>query len=321
MWNYIIRRLLLLVPTVVLVSLATFTMLRLIPGDALMAQIMSTGGSAVVTPEKQAEIRKEMGISGPLPEQLGRYYLNLVQWDWGTSFVTHEDTLAAFSDRLPTTVELGVLALVFAAASGILIGVLSALRQDGIVDYLGRLIAISGLAIPNFWLGIIVIVIASRQFHYAFPKGDHSLFSSPWLNAQQFLLPALILSFATSAVVMRITRTTMLEVTRQDFVRTARAKGLTAWSVIIRHSLRNALLPVVTVIGAQLTALIGGAVVIESLFTLRGVGLLTLQAVNQRDYPQVQTNVLVFSVVLVLGNLLTDLAYSWLDPRIRYGSG
>lgn len=319
MRNYIIRRLLLLVPTVILVGLATFSLLRLIPGDALMAQITSTGGSVVITPEKRAEIRKEMGLSGPLYEQLGRYSLNLLHWDWGTSFVTNQDTLTAFADRLPTTVELGLLALVFATVIGIPLGVLSALRQDGVLDYLGRMIAISGLAIPNFWLGIIVIVVASRQFHYAFPKGNHSLFSSPWLNAQQFLVPAFILSFATGAVIMRLTRTTMLEVTRQDFVRTARAKGLPARLVIARHSLRNALLPVVTVIGAQLTVLIGGAVVIESLFTLRGVGLLTLQAVSQRDYPQVQTNVLVFSIVLVLGNLLTDLAYSWLDPRIRYG--
>jgi peptide/nickel transport system permease protein len=316
--NYIIRRLLLLVPTVILVALATFSLLRLIPGDALMAQITSTGGSAVITPEKRAEIRKEMGLSGPLYEQLGRYSLNLLHWDWGKSFVTNQNTLTAFADRLPTTVELGLLALVFALLIGIPIGVLSALRQDGVLDYLGRVIAISGLAIPNFWLGIIVIVILSRQFHYAFPKGNHSLFSSPGLNAQQFLVPAFILSFATGAVIMRLTRTTMLEVTRQDFVRTARAKGLPGRLVIARHSLRNALLPVVTVVGAQLTVLIGGAVVVESLFTLRGVGLLTLQSISQRDYPQVQTNVLVFSVVLVLGNLLTDLAYSWLDPRIRY---
>jgi peptide/nickel transport system permease protein len=318
MRNYIIRRLLLLVPTVILVALATFFMLRLIPGDALLAQITSTGGSSAVSPEKLAAVRKEMGISGPIYEQLGRYSLNLLHWDWGTSFVSQQNTLSAFTERLPTTVELGLLALVAALVVGIPMGVLSALRQDGPLDYIGRVLAIAGLAIPNFWLGIIVIVVASRRFHYAFPKGSHPILTDPLANAQQFVLPALILSFASGAIIMRLTRTTMLEVARQDFVRTARAKGLTARSVIVRHALRNALLPVVTVVGAQLTSLIGGAVVVESLFSLRGVGLLTLQAISQRDYPQVQTNVLVFCVALVLGNLLTDLAYSWLDPRIRY---
>jgi peptide/nickel transport system permease protein len=319
MRTYIMRRLLLMVPTVLLVATLTFGLLRMIPGDALLAQITSTSGTTVISTDQLEAIRRDMGLSGSIPEQYGRYLVNLVQGDLGTSYVSKQDTLAAFVERLPTTAELGLLAISFAVVIGVPIGVISALRQDGPLDYIGRVVAIAGLAIPNFWLGIIVIVVASRQFHYAFPKGSHPLFSDPLTNLQQFVIPALILSLSTGAVIMRLTRTTMLEVWRQDFIRTAHAKGLADRSVIIRHALRNALLPVVTIVGAQLTVLIGGAVIVESLFTLRGVGLLTLQAISQRDYPQVQTNVLIFSTVLMLGNLLTDLVYSVLDPRIRYG--
>jgi peptide/nickel transport system permease protein len=318
MRNYIIRRLLLLIPTVFLVVVFTFCLLRLIPGDALLAQITSTGGTAVIPPEKLAELRRDLGLDGPLYQQFGRYTLNLLQGDFGTSFVTKQNTLSAFVERVPTTLELGLFSITFAVIIGIPIGVVSALKQDGPLDYLGRLIAIIGLAIPNFWLGLMVVVFASRQFHYAFPKGDHSLFRDPMTNLEQFVIPALVLSLSSGAVIMRLTRTSMLEVWRQDYVRTAHAKGLAGRSVVIRHALRNALLPVVTVISAQLTALIGGAVIVETLFTLRGVGLLSLQAINQRDYPQVQTNILIFSTILVLGNLITDLIYSWLDPRIRY---
>ncbi|MGE0544119.1 MAG: ABC transporter permease [Dehalococcoidia bacterium] len=319
MQTYIIRRLLLMVPTVLLVATLTFGLLRLIPGDALLAQITSTSGTTVISTDQLEAIRRDMGLSGSIPEQYGRYLVNLVQGNLGTSYVSKQGTFSAFVERLPTTAELGLLAITFAVAIGVPIGVVSALRQDGPLDYIGRVVAIAGLAIPNFWLGIIVIVVASRQFHYAFPKGSYPLFSDPLTNLEQFVIPAFILSLSTGAVIMRLTRTTMLEVWRQDFIRTAHAKGLTSRSVIVRHALRNALLPVVTIIGAQLTVLIGGAVIVESLFTLRGVGLLTLQAISQRDYPQVQTNVLIFSTALMVGNLLTDLVYSVLDPRIRYG--
>jgi peptide/nickel transport system permease protein len=318
MRTYVIRRLLLMVPTILLVGTLTFGMLRLIPGDALMAQISSTSGTAAIAPEQLDAIRRDMGLNGSIPQQFGRYVANLVQGNWGKSYVSKQNTVTAFTERLTTTAELGLLAISFSLLIGVPIGVISALRQNGPLDYLGRMVAIAGLAVPNFWLGLVVIVIASRQFHYAFPKGSHPLLTDPVTNLQQFLIPALILSFSSGAVVMRLTRTTMLEVWRQDFVRTAHAKGLTGRAVVTRHALRNALLPVVTVVGTQLTALVGGAVIVESLFTLRGVGLLTLQAISQRDYPQVQTNVLIFSTVLVAGNLLTDLVYSVLDPRIRY---
>ncbi len=318
MHAYVIRRVLLMVPTIFLVGTLTFAMLRLIPGDALMAQISSTSGTAAIAPEQLDAIRRDMGLNGSIPQQFGTYLTNVVQGNWGKSYVSKQDTITAFTERVPTTAELGLLAIVFSLLIGVPIGVMSALRQDGPLDYLGRVVAIAGLAIPNFWLGLVVIVVASRQFHYAFPKGSHPFYSDPVTNLQQFLIPALILSFSSGAVIMRLTRTTMLEVWRQDFIRTAHAKGLTGRAVVTRHALRNALLPVVTVIGTQLTALVGGAVIVESLFTLRGVGLLTLQAIGQRDYPQVQTNVLFFSTVLVVGNLLTDLVYSLLDPRIRY---
>ena len=171
---------------------------------------------------------------------------------------------------------------------------------------------------PNFWLGLLVIVFASRWFGYAFPRGSHSLFSDPWTNLQQFVIPALVIAAASAGVTMRLMRTSILDVLRQDYIRTARAKGLRLRGIIVHHSIKNALIPVITVVGGQLTAVIAGSVIAEQIFNLRGVGLLTLTSIQARDYPQVQTNVLIFAIVLVVGNLVTDLAYAVIDPRIRY---
>lgn len=320
MGHYVARRLVLMIPTLLIVAVIAFSLMRLVPGNTLTAQIQSSGQSGVqYNSERLQQLKQQLGIEGSIPTQFVHWGNGILHGNFGKSFVTNQSTLQTFTERLPVTIELGVLAILFSLLFGIPIGVISATRQNSSVDYGGRLIAILLLAVPNFWLALLIVVFAARLFGFSFPNGSHPLFKDPVTNLKQFVIPALVIAASSSAVIMRLARTSMLEILRNDFVRTARAKGLRERNVVIRHAFRNAIIPIATVIGAQITTVIAGAVVIEQIFNLRGVGLLTLTAVNQRDYPQVQTNVLVFSAALVMGNFLTDLAYAWLDPRIRYG--
>jgi len=308
-----------MIPTIVLVGVCTFSLLRLVPGDTITAQILSTGQPGVQYDHaKIAQMKKQLGLSGSIPSQFWHWTSGMARGDFQKSFVTNKDSLSEFGSRLGPTVELGILAVLFSALIGLPIGILSAVYQDSAIDLVGRLIAILALAIPNFAIALLVVVFGAREFKYAFPTGSHPFFSDPAGNIQQFFIPAAVIALGSAGVLMRLTRTSMLDVLRQDFIRTAKAKGIRPTMVIQRHALKNALMPVVTIIGAQLSAVIAGAVIIESIFNIRGVGLQTLTAVNQRDYPQVQTNVLVFALILLFGNLLTDLAYGLLDPRIRY---
>ncbi len=319
MSTYIARRLLLMLPTLALVAFLSFLLIRLVPGDTLTAQIASSGQAGVQYDQARIEqLKQQLGVNGSIPAQFSRWVRGMVRGNFQRSFLTNQDTLKQFGDRLPVTVELGLLAVALSLCIGIPIGVLSGVSQDSGVDYAGRFLAILALAVPNFWLALLVVVFAARIFGYAFPTGSHSFFRDPFVNLQQFVVPAFVIAFSSAGVTMRLTRTSLLEVLRQDFIRTARAKGISAFGVVQRHALKNALIPVVTIIGAQLSAVIAGAVIVEQIFNLRGVGLLTLTSVSQRDYPQVQTNVLVLACALLVGNLLTDLAYGWLDPRIRY---
>ncbi len=308
-----------MIPTIVLVGVCTFSLLRLVPGDTVTAQILSTGQPGVQYDHaKVQQMKKQLGLSGSIPSQFWHWVSGMARGDFQKSFVTNKDSLSEFGSRLGPTVELGILAVLFSALIGLPIGILSAVYQDSPVDLIGRLIAILALAIPNFAIALLVVVFGAREFKYAFPTGSHPFFSDPSGNIQQFFIPAAVIALGSAGVLMRLTRTSMLDVLRQDFIRTAKAKGIRPTMVIQRHALKNALMPVVTIVGAQLSAVIAGAVIIESIFNIRGVGLQTLTAVNQRDYPQVQTNVLVFALILLFGNLLTDLAYGLLDPRIRY---
>jgi peptide/nickel transport system permease protein len=210
------------------------------------------------------------------------------------------------------------MAIVFGVALAIPLGVLSATRQDKLSDYLGRLVAISGLSFPDFWLGTLIITFAAIWFGWMPPLGYTSVWESPWRNLQQFLLPAAVLGLRLSAATMRMTRSTLLEVLREDYVRTAWAKGLGERLIIYKHALKNALIPVVTIVGGQLGTLLAGTVIVETIFALPGMGRLTVEAILFRDYPVVQTNVMLVAGTLVTLNLLVDLTYAWLDPRIRY---
>lgn len=316
MRDYVIRRLLLAVVTIVLVALVSFILLRLTPGNVLMAKVAAGG---VVSPARLKTLEHQYGLDESIPVQFEHWVTGLAHGNFGKSFVTDRSTLSEFGAALPVTLELGIIAMLFSIILGVPTGILSALRQDSVSDYIGRTISVLGIAVPNFWIGILLIVYPSIWFRWTWPSGSPSLFSHPIVNLQAFIIPGVVLGFATSAFIMRFMRTTMLNTMREDYIRTARAKGLAERLVIIRHAVRISLLPVVTLIGAQIGVLLGGSVIIEQLFGLAGVGQQTLFAVQQRDYPQLQTNLLILSVAIVLSNLLTDLCYRFLDPRVSYG--
>jgi peptide/nickel transport system permease protein len=242
----------------------------------------------------------------------------MVSLNPGDSIFTNEPIPVALRKAIPVTLELAALAILLGLAIAIPVGVLSATHQDTGADYVGRVVAVSGLSLPDFWLGTLVITFAAIWLHWIPPIGYASLWESPWRNLQQFLLPAAVLGFRLSAATMRMTRSTVLEVLREDYVRTAWAKGLAGRLVVYKHALKNALIPVVTIVGGQLGTLLAGTVVVETIFALPGMGRLTVEAILFRDYPVVQTNVMLVAATLVTLNLVVDLTYAWLDPRIRY---
>jgi peptide/nickel transport system permease protein len=315
MHKYVIRRLLLSVPVLALSSLIVFGLMRVMPGDALTALM---GESGNVSAKDLQKLRKDLGLDRPYHEQYAIWVWQMVSLNPGHSIFTNEPIPVALKKAIPVTLELATLAIILGITIAIPVGVLSATRQDTVSDYAGRIVAVSGLSMPEFWLGTLVITFAAIWFNWIPPIGYASLWDSPWKNLQQFLLPAAILGFRLSAATMRMTRSTVLEVLREDYVRTAWAKGLTGKLVVYKHALKNALIPVVTIVGGQLGTLLAGTVVIETIFALPGMGRLTVEAILYRDYPIVQTNVMLVAATLVTLNLIVDLTYAWLDPRIRY---
>jgi peptide/nickel transport system permease protein len=315
MYKYVIRRLLLAVPVLVLSSLIVFGLMRVMPGDALTALMAESGN---VGERELKKLRKDLGLDRPYHEQYLLWVWQMVSFNPGDSIFTNEPIPVALRKAIPVTVELATLAILLGLAIAIPVGVLSATHQDTTSDYVGRVVAVSGLSFPDFWLGTLVITFAAIWLHWIPPIGYASLWDAPWRNLQQFLLPAAVLGFRLSAATMRMTRSTVLEVLREDYVRTAWAKGLAGRLVVYKHALKNALIPVVTIVGGQLGTLLAGTVVVETIFALPGMGRLTVEAILFRDYPVVQTNVMLVAATLVTLNLVVDLTYAWLDPRIRY---
>ena len=315
MHRYVIRRLLLAFPVLALSSLIVFGLMRVMPGDALIALM---GESGNVGEKELAKLRKELGLDRPYHEQYLIWLWQMVSLNPGDSIFTNEPIPVSLKKAIPVTLELAILAMVIGLVIAVPIGVLSATRQDKPADYAGRVVAVSGLSLPDFWLGTLVITFAAIWFNWIPPLGYASLWDSPLKNLQQFLLPAAVLGFRLSAATMRMTRSTVLEVLREDYVRTAWAKGLGGRIVVYKHALKNALIPVVTIVGGQLGVLLAGTVVVETIFALPGMGRLTVEAILYRDYPVVQTNVMLVAATLVTLNLVVDLTYAWLDPRIRY---
>lgn len=316
MIGYATRRLLALIPTLIFTSLIVFIAIRLIPGNIIDLMLSQNDVGAAKQTREQLEVA--LGLDAPIYVQYFRWIGALLfKGSLGNSLWTNAPVMGEILYRLPITVELGVLALSVSLVFGIPIGVYAALKQDTIGDYTLRTFSLLALAIPGFWVGTLVMVFPSIWWGWS-PSIRFVPFSdNPWANFQQLLIPALILGTAFSATTMRLTRTLMLEVLRQDYIRTARAKGLSTTAIVMRHALRNALIPVITLVGLQAGALFGGAVILEQIFVIPGMGLLLLEAVTSRDYPTIAGVFLIFGIAIVLVNLLVDLSYGFLDPKVR----
>src|SRR5262245_7828313 len=316
MGAYLTRRLLAMIPTLLIASVIVFATVRLIPGDVI--DLMLSQNDLSADSKSREQLIAALGLDVPVWQQYGRWISAIVlHGDLGSSLWRGTPVTEALTARLPVTFELGAIALVVGLVIALPIGVYSAMRQDTRGDYLARSFSILLLAVPNFWLGTMVVVFPSIWWGWSPPIEYTPFVKSPSLNLQQMLLPGIVLGAALSAITMRLTRTMMLEVLRQDYIRTAWAKGLNERLVIVRHALRNALIPVVTLIGLQAPLLIGGAVIIEQIFVIPGIGLLLLEAVQQRDYPIITGVFLLVGVAVMLINLVVDLSYGLLDPKVR----
>ena len=319
MSTYILRRLVLFVPTLVGASILLFVLMRLVPGDIAEILVYQTGSESSAVQKKQIQqIRRELGLERPIVTQYVDWIAAAVRGDFGQSYVQRRPVMDILRERFPRSMELALLTLVLAIAWAIPLGVISAVRQNGPLDYLARLVSLSGLSLPLFFTGALILYGLVRVFHWLPPLEFVSFTEDPLENLKQLIWPALAQAYYISAPITRLTRSQMLEVVRQDYVRTARAKGLAERAVIYRHALRNSLLPVVTFIGWWGGRLLGGLVIMEIIFVVPGMGTSLVQAVSQRDYPTVQAFIFVMAVVFLLVNLAVDLLYAWLDPRIRY---
>lgn len=316
MQRYLIRRLALSVPTLLGVTLVVFTIIRLAPGDVID---LIVGDYGAASPELKESIRKEYSLDKNVLVQYVAWLGDIARLDLGRSIISNRTVNSELGNRLPVTFELSLLALGFSTLFGLSIGVLSAIRQDTALDYVGRSLAVGLLAMPGFWVAILLITLAGRYFAWGVPPNRYVSFTDhPIGNLKMLFVPSLILGIGLSGSVMRFTRSALLEVLRQDYIRTASAKGLHSRTVIVRHALRNALIPVVTVIGLQLPILVGGTVIIESIYSIPGMGQYYITAVNSHDYPIIQGFNLLVATVVVFANLAVDVTYSLLDPRIRY---
>jgi peptide/nickel transport system permease protein len=313
--TYVARRLLQGVLVLWLVSLMIFSLVRILPGDAV---IMQLDQAAAPTPEVLKRARQELGLDRPFLAQYRTWIGSALQGDLGRSLISRRPVTQELGKRINLTTHLAVMSVIIAMLIALPIGVLSAVRQDTASDYLGRFFAVLGLSLPDFWLATVVITFLAIWFQWIPPIGFAPLWEDPARCLSQLLIPALIIGARLAAVAMRMTRSSLLEVLRQDYIRTARAKGARERAVIVRHAMKNAFIPVITVIGGQFSVLLGGTVIVEFIFLQPGVGSLMLDAVQLRDYTLIQGAVLFFAAVIVATNLLVDLSYAWLDPRIRY---
>lgn len=307
MWSFITRRLIILVPVIVGVSFLVFAAMYILPGDAVDSMLAERGASA----EELARLRDQLGLDDPFFVQYGRFIVRLASGDLGTSLVTGRTVVDQISSQLPATVELTLAALFIAVAVGVPLGVVSAVRRGTWIDSLSMIVALIGVSMPNFWLGLLLILTFSLQLGW-FPAAG----TGDW---RYLVLPAVTLGFSGVAIIARITRSSLLEVIHADYVRTARSKGLRPSTVVVKHAMRNAMASVMTVIGLQFGALLGGSVVVESVFGRQGIGFLTVNGIQRGDFPLVQATVMLAALAFVVVNLLVDVTYSLLDPRIRYG--
>jgi len=328
MRDYLIRRILMVIPTLILVTMIVFSLVRFIPGDVMDMMVAEVSGEGQIEFEDVEALRRALGLDAPIYTQYGRWlgvwpqttgeFSGLLQGNLGKSLWDAEPITEILRTRLPVSIELGILSMLIAWSIALPIGIFMATRQDSLLDYSGRTFAIVMLSIPGFWLMTMVIVYPSIWWG-TMPNIVYVPISRDLVeNLKQFLLPAFLTGAAASALTMRLTRTMMLEVLRQDYIRTAWAKGLKERTVLLRHAVKNAFIPIITVIGAQIPAVLAGQIITEQIFALPGVGRVFLEALFQRDYPVISAvNTMIATAVLVM-NVIVDIAYAWLDPRIRY---
>jgi peptide/nickel transport system permease protein len=317
MWQYVVKRLLLMIPTLLGAALVIFLLMNLVPGDVALLIIGGDQGGDINTHELE-KLRQQLGLNRPLYVQFLSWLWGVMRLDFGKSLWTGASVIEELMIRLPLSLEVAIAATVVSIIIAIPLGTLAAIRQDTWVDYVVRVISIGGLAMPAFWTGILIILLLVIYFEWAPPLEYVSITRDPWENFQQLVWPIVTVGYRNAAVISRMTRSTVLEVMREDYVRTAWAKGLRERWVVTKHALKNAILPVITIIGTEVAFLIGGLVVTETVFTLNGVGRFMVDAIAHRDIPVVQTLVLLIAFAFVFVNLIVDLLYAWIDPRISY---
>jgi peptide/nickel transport system permease protein len=302
-----------------IVTVVVFSILRVIPGDPALLILGGETGDDAFTQEQLDALRHKLGTDRNIVIQYGTWVGNMLQGDFGISYFYEGDrVIDDLIMRIPTTVQLAMMALFLATAMAVPLGVVSALKQDTFTDYLTRIVSITGIATPNFWVAIMTIFFLVLFFNWAPPLAYVNPWEDPWVNFQQLIFPALALGTSNMAFITRITRSAMLEVLHEDYIRTARSKGLSEKIVIFRHALRNALLPVVTLSGYEFGRLISGTVIIEVIFLVPGMGRLLITSILHRDFPMIQATIVLIAVVVLVLNLVLDLFYAWLNPRIRY---
>jgi peptide/nickel transport system permease protein len=317
MGTYILKRLLAMIPTLLGVAVLIFVLLRIVPGDVVEARYLAQG-SQFVSQDLMNQERAKLGLDKPLWQQFTSWMAGLARLDFGVSMWTGGEISEEIKLRFALSLQLAIMASTIATLLAIPLGILAAVKQDTWVDYAVRIFSIAGLATPSFWLGILMILTMLIVFKWIPPMMFTPFWVDPWLNLQQLIWPALAVGYRYSAVGTRMMRSAMLEVLREDYIRTARAKGLWLKLILTRHALKNAILPVLTIISLEFAFLLGGLVVTEQVFNLNGLGMLFVEAIARRDYTMTQALVMLVATVFLLVNYYVDIAYAWLDPRIRY---
>ena len=316
MQTFIIRRLLFMIPTLLGATLFVFLLMRVVPGDIAYALLAGEEGAAAVDPASLEKLREELGTNNPLYQQYWDWIKGIPMGDLGNSMWNRLPVADEIMIRMPITGQLAIMSVFIGCLVGVPLGIISALKQDTWIDAIARFFSIFFLALPAFWEGLMILMLTVRVWRWMPPLGRNYLWEDPGANMAQLIFPALIIGFNLMAIVTRMTRSTMLEVLREDYIRTARAKGLANTVVIWRHVLKNSMIPVVTVVSMSVGGLLGGTVVSETVFSIPGIGVHLIEAIRNRDYTTVQALILVFAFIFVFINLLVDIIYGWLDPRI-----
>ena len=320
MFSYAMRRILLAIPVIIAITVIIFVLMRILPGDPLSVMFSGEEGSAAISEADREAIMEDLGLNDPLPVQYFDWVKDIFTLELGHSFWRSDSVMDTVKRRGPISAEIAILAVLVSWGIGLPVGILSALKQNSGVDYVARVTTIFFLAMPNFWLALLIALALLLWAGYRPPLLLYNIWDDPWKNIQLVWGPSLVLGLAQSAYIARLARTTLLEVIHEDYVRTARAKGLSENIVILRHALQNAILPVITYSGVLLGILLGGSVVVERAFGVQGLGSTLILAYNERDFIVMQNLVFIYGLIFVVVNLLVDLSYGWLDPRIRYGN-